>query len=86
MNKPLPKSKAALNTFLRRDIFAAHKRNGVCSKVDRKFPALPGNATLVETVADDGTINVDYAGDPHATREQIDAYVAEFCRLNHLKA
>ncbi len=41
---------------------------------------------MVETTfVDTGEVRIDYQGAPHATREQVDAYVAEFCKLNHLR-
>jgi hypothetical protein len=83
-----PTTRAALNRSLRATIVKAHcydKRNG------RKFPGIafgPAHADwpMVETTfVDTGEVRIDYAGDPVFSKLQIDKYVAEFCRLNHLR-
>ena len=54
----------------------------------RKFPQCMGQANwpMVETVYEDGTISIDYAGDPVFSAYQVAEYVRKYCELNHLKA
>ena len=53
----------------------------------RKFPEDYGIASwpMIETVEDDGTIRIDYQGDPVYSAHQIAEYVRKFCELNYLK-
>ena len=79
----------ALNTWLRKTIDAAHAREdnaNNCHGQPRQFPKGFGyiNWSMLETTADDGTVTVDYQGDPVFSKLQIDTYVAQFCKLNHL--
>ena len=84
----------ALNTWLRKTIDRAHRiedrKFKVCGDT-RQFPKGFGTAPwpmlerLTVDAEDNGTVHVDYAGDPHFTPAQTAAYVAEFCRLNHLR-
>ena len=64
---------------------ASHARYSVDKM--RKFP--PGYGLrdwpMVETVESDGTVRVDYQGDPVYSKFQIDEYVRKFCELNHLR-
>jgi hypothetical protein len=86
--KPEPtypqKTGRVLNTFIRKDIFAAFKRGGYCAKVDRKFPKGYTPIPLTETTSHDGTVTVDYAGNAEYSKLQIAEYVREFCKLNNL--
>ena len=41
--------------------------------------------SMVETIEPDGTVRVDYQGDPVYSAHQIAEYVRKFCELNHLK-
>jgi hypothetical protein len=80
----------ALDTWLRKTIDAAHSREDKannCAGHGRLFPKQFGTRDwpMLETVADDGTVTIDYQGDPHFSAQQIADYVAQFCRLNHLK-
>jgi hypothetical protein len=81
-----PTGKKALDSALRKDIHNAHKRLGNCAKVDRIFPLGFGDANwpMVETVSDDGTVSIDYQGDPHYSAYQIAEYVRQYCKANHL--
>lgn len=65
--------------------WASHARYGVDKM--REFPQGYGTANwlMVETVESDGTVRVDYQGDPVYSKLQIDEYVRKFCELNHLK-
>ena len=83
-----------LNTWLRKAINAAHAKEDrlyKCKGDMRQFPKGFGTAPwpmqerLTVDAEDNGTVHVDYAGDPHFTPEQTAAYIAEFCRLNHLR-
>ena len=77
-----------LNTWLRKTIVKAHRypKDG-----GRKFPGIkfgPAHADwpMCETTfVDTGEVRIDYAGDPHFTPAQTAAYIAEFCKLNHLR-
>ena len=65
--------------------WASHARYGVDRS--RKFPQGYGTAPwpMVETVDDDGTVRIDYQGDPVYSQYQIAEYVRKFCELNNLK-
>lgn len=65
--------------------WASHARYGVDKM--RKFPQGYGTAPwpMVETVDEDGTVRIDYQGDPVYSAHQIAEYVRKFCELNHLK-
>ena len=65
--------------------WASHARYGVDKM--RTFPQGCGTANwlMVETVESDGTVRVDYQGDPDYSKFQIDEYVRKFCELNHLR-
>ena len=65
--------------------WASHARYGVDKM--RDFPQGYGlrDWPMVETVESDGTVRVDYQGDPVYSKSQIDEYVRKFCKLNHLK-
>lgn len=80
----------ALNTWLRKTIDAAHAREDKannCHGKPRQFPNgfCDANWPMLETTGKDGTVHVDYAGDPVFSKLQINNYIAEFCRLNHLR-
>lgn len=83
-----PTTRAALNKALRATIVKAHRYP---KNAGRKFPGIafgPAHADwpMVETTfVDTGEVHIDYAGDPVFSKLQIDKYVAEFCRLNHLR-
>ena len=80
-----PTGKKALDSALRKDIFAAFKRSGYCTKSDRVFPDGYGyGIKLVETEQSDGSISVWYQGDPHYSAHQIAEYVRKYCKANHL--
>lgn len=53
----------------------------------RKFPQGYGTTPwpMVETIEPDGTVRIDYQGDPVYSKFQIDEYVRKFCELNYLK-
>lgn len=80
-----PATKGALNTALRRDIFASFKRQGYTAKTDRVFPAEAyGNRVdLIDTATCDG-FDSCYAEPIYSSLEQSRDYAAEYCRLNHL--
>jgi hypothetical protein len=77
----------ALDRFLRGEITKGHDLNGDCAKQDRLFPRSIGktNWHMVETISEDGTISIDYAGDPIFSAHQVAEYVRKFCELNYLK-
>ena len=83
-----PLTKAALNKALRSTIVKAYRYP---KDAGRKFPQGYGTAPwpmlerLTVDAEDNGTVHIDYAGDPHFTPAQTAAYVAEFCKLNHLR-
>ena len=64
---------------------ASHTRYGVDRS--REFPQGYGTAPwpMVETVDEDGTVRIDYQGDPVYSAHQIAEYVRKFCELNHLR-
>lgn len=65
--------------------WASHARYGVDKM--RKFPQGYGlrDWPMVETIELDGTVRVDYQGNPVYSKFQIDEYVRKFCELNHLR-
>jgi hypothetical protein len=82
-----PTTKAALSKALRATIVKAHRYP---KDAGSKFPGIkfgPASAdwSMCETTfIDTGEVRIDYAGDPVFSKLQIDKYVAEFCKLNHL--
>jgi len=80
----------ALDTWLRKTIDRSHAREDKannCAGHGRLFPIGSGckDWPMLEITGADGTVTIDYQGDPHFSKLQIDAYVAQFCKLNHLK-
>jgi hypothetical protein len=83
-----PTTRAALNKALRATIVKAHRYP---KDAGRKFPGIkfgPASSDwpmVTTTFVDTGEVRIDYAGDPVFSKLQIDNYIAEFCRLNHLR-
>jgi DNA-directed RNA polymerase subunit RPC12/RpoP len=86
--KAKPRKPAELRTKaqVQKAIHAGHKRERFHSKTDRVFPIGYGvaNWPMRETTADDGTVSIDYTGDPVYSAHQISEYVRKYCELNHL--
>jgi hypothetical protein len=83
-----PTTRAALNKALHATIVKAHrydKRNGRQIPGIKFGPAYADWPMVETTFADTDEVRIDYAGDPVFSKLQIDNYIAEFCRLNHLR-
>lgn len=80
----LPKTRSGLNTWLRKDIARQFKSHGYHAKQDRLFPVGYSAVPMVETVGDDGAVDICYSGNPNYSPLQVSEYIRKFCELNHL--
>jgi hypothetical protein len=86
--KNTPKTRAGWQAWLRKAIFAGHKQIGNVAKQDRLFPLCSLDASMQQTETDDGTIEIGYRypAEYLSSRSMTDAYVRQYCELNHLTA
>ena len=86
--KAMPKTKAVWNAWLRKAILAGHKAMGNTAKHDRLFPICTLDGSTQQTEMGDGTVDIGYRypAEYLSNRSMTDAYVRQYCELNHLTA